>query len=176
MAPRPEGAHWVGGVLRACCGDVKRDPAWTQGASPKETQQQGGGWSQWAPIARRSAPAPGVGAERTRGLTLRTHKNLTGLHRGTEGDGGGPKSAPQSRREKNPGGWQQNVGRGAFRPRTVMSNVLWDPGRPGTISCRGGSETESEGGDQMETSEIPERRARPSLSSAGRKESCRRPK
>ncbi|KAJ1079651.1 hypothetical protein NDU88_001606 [Pleurodeles waltl] len=122
-----EGAHWVEGVLRVCYGDAKRDPAWTRRAIPKETQQRGGGRGQWALIAGRLVPAPGVGAERTRNLTLWTHKNLTELHRRTGGEGGGPKSAPRSRRERTPGGRRWNLGRGAFWPRTVMSREARPP-------------------------------------------------
>ncbi|KAJ1114473.1 hypothetical protein NDU88_002710 [Pleurodeles waltl] len=119
MAPGLEGAYWVEGVLRACRGDTKRDPTWTRRAGPKETQQQGGGRSRWAPIAGRSAPTPGVGAERTRGLTLWTHKNLSGCTEEQEEMAEARNRRPG--RERSPGGQQRNLGRGAFRPRTVMS-------------------------------------------------------
>ncbi|KAJ1151195.1 hypothetical protein NDU88_003982 [Pleurodeles waltl] len=88
-SPGLEGAHRFEGVPRACRRDAKRDPTWTRRAGPKETQQQGGGRRRWVLNAGQSAPRPDVGAERTRGLTLRTHKSLPGLHRGTGGVGGG---------------------------------------------------------------------------------------
>ncbi|KAJ1204663.1 hypothetical protein NDU88_000103 [Pleurodeles waltl] len=73
----------------------------TRGAGPKETQQQGGERSQWAPIAGQSTPTPVVGAKRIRDLTLWTHRKSLSCTKEQKGDGGGPKSAPRSRKPRH---------------------------------------------------------------------------
>ncbi|KAJ1161995.1 hypothetical protein NDU88_002475 [Pleurodeles waltl] len=72
----------------------------TRGAGPKETQQQGGERSQWALIARQSTSTPEVGAKRIRELTLWTHRRSLCCTKEQKGDGGGPKSAPRSRKPR----------------------------------------------------------------------------
>ncbi|KAJ1214759.1 hypothetical protein NDU88_002374 [Pleurodeles waltl] len=77
--------------------DCQGRAAETRGAGPKETQQQGGERSQWAPIAGQSTPTPVVGAKRIRDLTLWTHRKSLSCTKEQKGDGGGPKSVPRSR-------------------------------------------------------------------------------
>ncbi|KAJ1207351.1 hypothetical protein NDU88_002742 [Pleurodeles waltl] len=116
------------------------------------------------------ASTPGTRAERTRGLTPGHAGNPPGLQRGTGGDGGGPRSVPRSTGE-NPGGRRQNLGGGAYRPRTEVSKGAPDSRetpaglerQPGT---GGHPEAEDKVGDQLETDKNTERRARSNLSGA----------
>ncbi|KAJ1178115.1 hypothetical protein NDU88_003362 [Pleurodeles waltl] len=81
-------------------GECRGRAAETRGAGPKETQQQGGERSQWAPIAGQSTPTPIVGAKRIRDLTLWTHRKSLSCTKEQKGDGGGPKPAPRSRKPR----------------------------------------------------------------------------
>ncbi|KAJ1172608.1 hypothetical protein NDU88_004452 [Pleurodeles waltl] len=93
-APGPEGVRWSEGVPRACCGDSRSEPQ-RNTAARRRAEPVG-------PVRRTIGTCARSRAERTRDLTLWTHKKFTGLHRGTKRRRRRPEiGAPERDRERS---------------------------------------------------------------------------